>query len=247
MPENRPRTAVITQPTCLPWLGYFEQMARADVFVFLDVVQFVERSWHSRNRLKGSDQTPFWLTVPVRAHPQATRLQDIQISRDQPKWRQKHLRSIQMNLGSAPYFASLFPEVSEWINTQYEYLVDFNIAGIRLFARWLDLSPEFVRASTLDPEGQRTHLLVNLCRRLGAPRYYSAAGASGYMDEEKHLFLEAGIEVFYQDWMHPTYPQRGDGFLSHLSALDALMNIGPKATRALIEPPQEVTQNACPS
>ena len=53
----------------MPWLGYFEQIANADVFVFLDTVQFVARSWHNRNRLKGSDGQHFWLTVPIAARP----------------------------------------------------------------------------------------------------------------------------------------------------------------------------------
>ena len=32
-----PCTAVIMQPTYLPWLGYFELMARADKFVLMNI------------------------------------------------------------------------------------------------------------------------------------------------------------------------------------------------------------------
>lgn len=241
-------TAVITQPTYLPWLGYFEQMARADVFVFLDTVQFLDRSWHSRNRLKGSDGRPFWLTIPVCAHPQTTPLRDIRISSDQSQWRKKHLLSIQMHLGSARYFSELFPRLQAWINTEYEYLVDFNISGIRMFAEWLRLKPRFLRASELHPQGQRTSLLVSLCQEVGAARYYSAAGARVYIDEERHLFESAGIEVAYQTWEHPIYQQRNTrlGFVSHLSALDVVMNIGLDSTRALIESTREVVGHEPP-
>lgn len=44
------RTAVIMQPTYLPYLGYFQLIAQADVLVFLDDVQFARRSWQQRNR-----------------------------------------------------------------------------------------------------------------------------------------------------------------------------------------------------
>ena len=50
------RTAVISQPTYLPWMGLFEQVARADVYVFLDMVQFERQSWQTRNRLKRSEE-----------------------------------------------------------------------------------------------------------------------------------------------------------------------------------------------
>ena len=234
------RTAVITQPTYLPWLGYFEQIAKADVFVFLDTVQFLGRSWHSRNRLKGSDGQPFWLTIPVAAHPQTARLIDIRISADQRQWRTKHLRSIQTHLRSAPYFQHIFPKVEEWITGEYEYLVDLNVAGIRMASDLLELFPRFVRASELNPKGHRTSLLVSLCKQVGANRYYSSAGSKVYMEEENYLFAEAGIEVVYQDWQHPVYAQRGVDFVSHLSVVDALMNIGPQATLSLIKERGEV-------
>jgi WbqC-like protein family len=221
-------------------MGYFEQIARADVFVFLDTVQFVGRSWHSRNRLKGTDGEPFWLSIPVAAHPRTARLMDIRISEYQQRWRTKHLRSIRTHLGSAPYFKSLYPKVEEWITAEYEYLVDLNIAGIKILSSLLQLSPAFGRASELNVAGERTQLLVNLCKQVGANRYYSSAGSRAYMDREAHLFAEAGIEVVYQKWQHPIYPQRDTCFVSHLAAIDALMNIGPQATRSLIKDGGEV-------
>jgi WbqC-like protein family len=230
------RTAVITQPTYLPWLGYFEQIARADVFVFLDIVQFERRSWQCRNRLKGTNGQPFWLTVPVMAHPRTACLPEIRLAPDHPQFHRKHLRSIQMHLGSAPYFHDIFPHVQHWINTKHEYLVDLNIAGIRMLSELLGLSPLFVRASELNPQDHRTRLLANLCQQVGAERYYSSAGSKAYMEEEEELFAEVGIQLVYQDWKHPIYTQCGGGFVSHLSALDALMNIGPQAVRSLLVP-----------
>ena len=226
------RTAVIAQPTYLPWLGYFELIATADVVVFLDTVQFEKQSWQCRNRLKGSNGQPFWLSVPLMEHALATSLREIRISPKQGTWRKKHLRSIEIQLGAGPYFRELFPRVQTWLNTEYEYLADLNIDGIKMFSEMLALSPRFVRASELNPKGHKTELVVDLCRQVGADRYYSSAGSKEYLEER--LFTETGVELTYQAWEHPTYRQRGDGFVSHLSALDALMNIGPQATHALI-------------
>jgi hypothetical protein len=54
MSEAHKRTAAIMQPTYLPYLGYFHLIAEADVFIFLDDVQFARRSWQSRNRILGA-------------------------------------------------------------------------------------------------------------------------------------------------------------------------------------------------
>ena len=56
----------IHQPHYLPWLGYLAKWAAADVFVFLDTVQYVRNGWQNRNRIKTA-AGPRWLTVPVHA------------------------------------------------------------------------------------------------------------------------------------------------------------------------------------
>ena len=58
------RTVGILQPGYLPWLGFFEQLYRCDVFVIYDDVQFEKGSWRNRNRIKTSTGVQ-WLTVPV--------------------------------------------------------------------------------------------------------------------------------------------------------------------------------------
>jgi len=59
-------------------------------------------------------------------------------------------------------------------------------------------------------------------------------GAGGYQADQK--FADAGIELIYQDFQHPTYPQ-GDSaaFVPGLSIIDALMNCGFEHVSRLIE------------
>ncbi|MCW5699292.1 MAG: WbqC family protein [Rhodospirillales bacterium] len=227
-------TVVITQPTYLPWLGYFEQMASADTFVFLDTVQFTRRTWQSRNQIKGLNGQPLWLTVPVARHDQQTAIRDIRICPAQPKWRYKHLKSIETSLKNAPYFDRFFPEIEAWIEADYEYLADFCIAGILMFAGFLDLNPRFHRASELNIVGKRSDLLLAILLKLDARHYYTSLGAKVYLEGDRKIFDAAGIEIRYQTWEHPVYPQQGSTFVSHLSVIDALMNIGPAAVRRLI-------------
>ena len=59
-------TVAIIQPSYLPWKGFFHIMQGADVFIFLDDVQFTTRDWRNRNRVKDPCGGSLWLTVPVK-------------------------------------------------------------------------------------------------------------------------------------------------------------------------------------
>ena len=58
----------------------------------------------------------------------------------------------------------MFFKLEEWITGEYEYLVDLNMAGIRMVSNLLELFPRFVRASELIPEGRKSSLLASLCK-----------------------------------------------------------------------------------
>ncbi|HYE84933.1 MAG TPA: WbqC family protein, partial [Vicinamibacterales bacterium] len=104
----RDRVAVILQPSYLPWLGYFEQVHRSDVFVVYDCVQFDKESWRNRNRIKGPGG-PQWLTVPVlTSGRQRPSNRDIEID-NSGCWRRKHYRSLQQCYGQSPFFDDYVP------------------------------------------------------------------------------------------------------------------------------------------
>ena len=47
----------IHQPCYLPWLGYLQRMAQADLFVVLDHVQFERANYQNRTRRYASSPT----------------------------------------------------------------------------------------------------------------------------------------------------------------------------------------------
>jgi len=226
--------AVITQPTYLPWLGYFEQLARADVFVFLDDVQFRSRSWMCRNQLRTKEGKAYWLTVPVVNSPRETPINQIHIADDGGHWQKTHQRSIAASLAKAKYFDAVDALVGRGFAQSFGLLAELNKFLIREIAGVLGLNPRFVSASELNVGGRRTERLVRLCQAVGADEYYSAAGARDYMEEESHLFDAAGIRYRYQDFVHPQYEQAGPGFVSHLACIDMIANAGPDAARQAV-------------
>ena len=225
------QTLVILQPSYLPWLGYFDQIRRSDVFIFYDTVQFDRRGWRNRNRIKGREGKSLWLTVPVHAS-RDSRVCDVEIVRGD-RWATRHLKSLLHNYSAAPYTASYLPELEAVLTAGWERIADLDIALTQLMCGWLGLTARFVRASSLDVQGCRNERLVAYCRHFGATHYLSGDSAKTYLDAE--LFRANGVEVVWQDYAHPVYVQQHGPFVSYLSALDLLLNCGAESAQIITD------------
>jgi len=225
------RTAVISQPTYLPWLGYLRLVAAADVFVVLDDVQFARRSWQSRNRILGP-QGEVLLTVPVRKQPRETLIADILID-DRQRWWEAHLSAIRDAYWKRPAFDEGYAVLDEVLRRHDWNLASFNSAIIEAVARRLDLQTEFVRASALACGGARSEHLLAICKAVGATDYLSTTGSADYMAQDG-VFEAAGFPVRFESYAPVPYPQGREPFVPYLSFVDALMNVGWEGLGALI-------------
>lgn len=218
----------VHQPNFAPWLGYFHKMKQSDVFVFMDTVQFVKRHICNRNKIKNSQGEPQWLTVPVRGDQgQDVSFLELGVNYEQ-KWQDKAVQTLRHAYGKAPYFQTYFPKVEELIRTEFPNLAELNIAWVTFLARHLDVHPRLERMKDLPGNlGTKSEQIINICKHFGADVYLSGQGASKYNDAE--AFETVGIELRYQEFQHPEYPQLGESFTSHLSAIDLLFNCGPES------------------
>ena len=223
----------IHQPGYLPWLPFLEKALRADVFVFLDDVQFEKNSEQNRNRIKTS-QGARWLTVPVVRSLQ-TRIPAVAIAADGHRWRKKHRSAIEQNYGRAPYFDEIAPEIFALLSQDWERLLDLNLAIDSLFFRFVGPIGATVRSSELEAFGVKSDRILAICRELGATVYLSGPAGIRYLDLP--AFAASGIEVKVQNYRHIEYPQLYPeiGFIPRLSAIDLLCNVGKgEAARQLI-------------
>ena len=223
-------TVAVLQPGYLPWLGYFELMRSADVFVLYDDVQYDKHGWRNRNRVK-CEQGVQWLTVPVRHH-QLGRPRILDVELDASKaWARKHIATIRQCYARASHLEPYVSELETLLGRPWQRLVDLDIAVADLLARWLGVEATTVCSSELNVTGSRNERLVSICRAFGADRYRSGEAAKEYLDVE--LFDRSGIAVEWQNLDHPVYPQLHDGFVSHLSALDMILNCGEDSAALL--------------
>lgn len=223
-------TLAVLQPSYLPWLGFFDQVRRCDYFVIYDDVQYDKNGWRNRNRIK-SATGPVWLTVPVRTRGRLRQqINEVEIV-NTASWARKHVRTIAEAYARAPYCSTYLPLLAELLERKWQRLVDLDIALIALMCDWFGLDVPMVRASDLTIPGDRNGRLLAFCRHFGANIYLSGDAAQAYLDVDQ--FAACGIQVEWQNFRHPQYPQQHGPFLSHLSALDLVLNVGGESQAML--------------
>jgi hypothetical protein len=215
----------IHQPQYLPWLGYLAKWAAADVFVFLDTVQYEKNGWQNRNRIRTADGA-HWLTVPVHAHL-GTPIAEVAIDTTQP-WRARHIRAIEHAYTRAPYLATYQAGLHALLDRDWAQLAPLAVASAEWLARAAGITTPARLASALAVEdGDATGRLVAICKTLGADTYLAGGHGARYMDVAQ--FRAAGITVLYQRYEHPVYTQQHGEFMPFLSAVDLLLTHGDES------------------
>lgn len=224
------------QPNYLPYPGFFEKIARADLFVVVENVQFVKRGpfgWIHRNKIRTGDGWD-WLTVPVLTKGKFTQtIRETRINNAEP-WARKHWRSIEWNYGKAPHFAAHADALRAVYERKWEWVWELSVELIRLILGWLAVRTPVKISQDLGIAGEATDLVVDICRKTGADTYLSGAHGKDYLEAAK--FDAAGLKLVFQEFEPRVYPQTPPGpFVPNLSVLDLIFNCGPDSRRVLLE------------
>lgn len=221
----------VHQPQYLPWLGYFDKVARSDRFVFLDLPQYKKREFQNRNRIKGPDGE-IWLAVPVLTKGKFDQpIKDVAIDNTQD-WQKSHWQTLSLHLKKAPHWERYAPGLQAFYQRPWERLSDLNVEMTAWFFAQLGVATPWQMESALGTTTQSTERLIELCRKTGTDAYLSGSGGKAYMDESRFAAEKLGLK--YQHYEHPTYAQRYGGFLPYMSVVDLLMNAGPDSLQVLL-------------
>ena len=226
------KIVVINQPDFMPYLGFFDRLLKADVYVVFDNVQYVRgcRSWTARDKIKTLSGEK-WLSIGIKKPPFGTAINEVMMRKDS-EWRTDHLNRIRENYKKSEYYDEILPYIEDLYAFQCERMVDFNMRSIRMLMGLFDIQIETIMASGLKAEGKSNELIINIVKELGCHRYLSGIGARDYYVPE--LYEQAGIEVIWQAFEHPVYPQQYGGFIPYLSSIDLLFNCGIEKSRRIL-------------
>ena len=219
----------IMQPTFLPWMGYFSMMSKVDLFVYFDDVQLAKRSWQVRNRIKTQNGELF-LNIPIKKSAARDELLLCDAIMDESQgWRQKHLSSIYHSYKKTPFFENVYPFLENIYGEKTDKLSEFTILLIESIKAAINIETKTALSSSLEGiEGQKDERLASICKAVGASSYFSAAASKEYIELESPggAFAKNGIELAYQEYIHPQYTQLGADFLPYMCIADLLFNVG---------------------
>jgi hypothetical protein len=223
----------IHQPHYLPWLGLLHRMARVELFIVLDHVQFERGNYQNRTQVRVNG-APHWLTVPVQQRSQKERIVEKAIDNSRP-WGPAHFETLRRSYAGAGYFGLYATELRAILDCEWQRLVDLNEHTLAFLRDAFDIRTPMVKSSALGVQGAKSELVLNLCKEAGASGLLVGLGGSrNYLD--RAAFAEAGIALEMQRFTHPVYRQHGGGiFHPGLSALDLLFNCGPAGRQILHE------------
>lgn len=219
------KRVAILQSNYIPWKGYFDLIASVDEFILYDDVQYTNRDWRNRNKIKtpkGSE----WLSVPV-GPSTSRRIHDVSI--EDHRWQRKHWASLEANYRRAKHFS----DIASWLEpiyseTQFTNLSDLNRKFITTICSYIGIKTKISNSWDYQLVGGKTERLVSLCQQAGATEYISGPSAREYI--QNRLFEEALIKLSWFDYAgYPEYPQLWGQFIHEVSILDLLFNCGNEA------------------
>ena len=211
----------IHQPDYIPYIGYFYKIAMADVFVFLDDVQFSNENMHHWNKIK-TPQGECRLKIPV---DYSFRDAICQVrTKDELGWKEMHLKTLEMNYARARFFHQIYPDFRQLLLAPYAGLSEMNMQINQYICKGFGIERKFIKSSDLGIQTTKEERVLDICRSVGGNSYLSGNGARVYQKEE-HFTLR-GLKLCYTDYYPIKYNQLWNEFIPNLSVLDYLFNYG---------------------
>ena len=178
---------------------WYQKLYRYDQVVIDGEERFLKQTYRNRC-LIATTQGVQALTVPV-VHDSKSSISDVLIS-DHGNWRHLHWQALQSAYGDSAFFEYYEDDLRPFFKeNNWERLVDYNDAICRKVCELLDIQPSIVHQSSQDCSDFR--LVIN----------------------PKHPLEDSEFmpRKYYQVY------QQKHGFLSNLSILDLLFNMGPES------------------
>lgn len=237
----------INQPYFLPYLGYFQLIAAADLFVAYENVAYTRKSWISRNRLQGKAREPYYISLPTVKVMSGTLIKDVWLHESAPQKMSKLLRRIRYDYAKSAFFEEVFGEIEQMLAAApFTTINAFNNHCLKWICELLDIKTRlsFVHNELLGFENElnsgkgietfcvKSQRVFGLMTHFSANHYLNLSGGVNLYGRDE--FKEKGLSLNFLKIPTIDYPQFEKEFTPHLSILDVLLHCGVKQTRSLV-------------
>lgn len=207
------------QPYFIPYLGFWQLVNAADLFLIGDDYNFIKRGWIQRNRILVNGQ-PHFLGLEVKhitsfRKINETEFVDLDVG--------QKLNTVYRAYRRAPQFDAGYDLMEKILGNPERNVADFLFQSIKDVCLFLGIGVKFIRSSEIpgNDSFKREYRIFDFCRRLGGDTYLNAVGGQDlyhFDDFEKH-----GVTLKF---IHPNlrpYKQFDNEFVPGLSILDVIM------------------------
>ncbi|HEY9285117.1 MAG TPA: WbqC family protein [Pyrinomonadaceae bacterium] len=222
---------VISQPTFFPWVGTFEKIRIADIYVHLDDVSFSKGGFTNRSLIK-TPEGPRWLTVPVQGLHLGQRINEVRVDNRQD-WRRRHIDVLAHQYRKARFRSDMLGLVeSVYSRSEWTLVSELSIGSIESVCAYFGLVPSrgFTRSSLIRASGAKSQKVLGIVKALGGTTYICGAGNQRVKDRylDHGTFEDRGIRIEYMNYLKVPYGQLHGPFTPMVSVLDLIANEGQK-------------------
>ncbi len=214
----------IMQPYFLPYIGYFQLIAAADIFVVYDNIKYTKKGWINRNRMLQNGKDVMF-SLPLKSGSDSLDIGDRELAADFN--RDKLLNQFKGAYRQAPYFERTFPLIEQIVRHKDANLFRFLLHSIVKTCGHLGITTK-IRISSeipIDHALKSQDKVLALCEAVGATTYVNAIG--GMELYSKKAFLGKGVELKFIKSKPFEYAQFGNEFVPWLSIVDVMMFNAP--------------------
>jgi len=221
----------IHQAEHLPWFGYFHKIFNADIFIILDHVQFKKNYFENRNRIYTAQGLQY-ITLPVQMKGHINKkFYEIKLVEN---WKKKYIKTLTFTYQKAPFYTDVKPIIALINDYKGNKLFEINMLIIQNIMHSLNIYTNLILASELQPQGQKTELLIDILSKVDASSYI--VGKSGFDYMNLKLFHQKNIRLEEHQVNHIKYtPFNYKDFTDYPSILDLIANFGFKKVETLIK------------
>lgn len=226
------KTVAIMQPYFFPYLGYFSLIHSVEHFMFFDDVQYVKKSWMSRNRLLNIEKKEPYFIRPTLIKPDYKALYTTVKLDNSDSWKLKIMEQLNGYKNKAPFFFEIKSLLEEILEKEYEYLTTFNIESTIRISEYLGISTTFDKYTDhnfwFDEKPEEGDWGRIIAKEIGATHYINSPGGESFIFPEK--FTDIDMKLGFIQPELKSYDQNNNQFIPGLSIIDVLLFNGIQET-----------------
>jgi len=194
----------IMQPYFFPYIGYFQLIDAVDIYINLDHVNFMKRSYMTRNKLKNN--TPF--NIPVIGGSQNKSCTDVKVDINK-KYLDKLMKILHYNYQKEKNYkevslAIFGNSVGEIVNYEFDdipflysglSISEFNLYFIKKVCDYLDIDTKIINSSEGLTDRKKGEGLKDITKKMEGNVYINAIGGTKLYNKED--FHKDGIDLYF--------------------------------------------------